>query len=45
MKAGEGLFAKLEQSWPYLSGNQESFNGEVGAYLRDLFPEPCRWEA
>lgn len=45
VKAGEGLFAKLEQSWPYLSGNQESFNDEVGAYLRDLFPEPCRWEA
>jgi len=43
-KIGDDLAAKLEQPMPYLSGNQESFDGEVGDVLRRLLPDRCRWE-
>lgn len=32
-------------SWPFLSTDDTEFaNGEVGAHIRDRFPEPCRYE-
>lgn len=41
---GGDLAEKQGQDMPYLSGNQESFNGELGRMLKDRFPAPSRWE-
>jgi len=38
------LAAKRAQDMPVLSGNQASFDGELGDLLRGMFPEPSRFE-
>lgn len=35
----------LNQDMPYLSGNDATWNGCVGQYVRGMFGEACRWEA
>lgn len=43
-KSTDDLAEKLAQGQPYLSGNQNSFNGDVGKFLRARFPAPSKWE-
>ena len=38
------LAAKRAQNMPLLSGNQATFDGELGDLLREMFPEPCKYE-
>ena len=38
------LADKLAQDMPLLSGNQATFDGELGDLLRGMFPEPCKYE-
>ncbi|QLQ11165.1 MAG: hypothetical protein HZY75_13280 [Nocardioidaceae bacterium] len=41
---GDSLTEKLSLPMPYLSGNPESWAGTLGSYVKQLFPEPSRWE-
>lgn len=43
-KVGDSLAEKLGLAMPYLSGNDESWAGAVGEFVRAMFGEPCRWE-
>lgn len=42
--ADDDFDAKRAQNMPFLSGNQNTFDGTVGRLLRAMFPEPCKYE-
>lgn len=42
--ADDSLSVKLSQDMPFLSGNQASFDGALGVFLKEAFPEPSKFE-
>lgn len=44
VKANDALADKLALPIPYISGNPDSWRGELGAHIKGMFPDPCRWE-
>jgi hypothetical protein len=38
------LAAKLASPMPYLSASPDTWDGELGDYIRELFPNQCFWE-
>lgn len=42
--AESDLDEKRTQDMPLLSGNQSTFDGELGGLLRELFPDPSQYE-
>jgi hypothetical protein len=35
---------KLDNPMPYLSSSPQSWDGQLGRFIREMFPDPCRWE-
>lgn len=44
VKPGDDLAEKIAQPMPYLSGNDQTWQAELGDHIRSLFPIPSKYE-